>query len=500
MPTLADGGRERRMFRLALLLATCGMALAQTGVEPIRLDDRNPHYFRYRGKTTVLITSGEHYGAVMNEDFDYAKYLDSLRRDGLNYTRLFGGSYIEVPGRSFGIRHNTLAPAPGRLLLPWARSQEPGYAGGGNRFDLERWEKAYFTRLRSFLRSALEREIFVEITLFSSQYGEAQWALSAFKAENNVNRTSAVDWKRINTLDNGNLLDHQERYARKLVREANPFPNVIFEIQNEPWSDHGVLGDVINPYLTAPGRDQYPNSVDVADADSLAWQKRVAEWIRAEEAGLPNKHLIAQNYCNFRFPVDSVIPGVGIINFHYAYPEAVTLNYGLGKALAYDETGFLGQADEAYRRQAWNFILAGGSAFDGLDYSFTPGHEDGTESGANGPGGGSLALRKQLGVLRRLLDALPLAEMTPDANTVAHGAGVKVRMLSKPGSVYAAYLDGKGSARITLELPAGSYRGEWVDPESGAMTEIAEFRSDGGGTKLDTPRFTAGLGLRLWRR
>jgi len=42
---------------------------AQT--KPISLHPENPHYFSYKGKPTVLITSGEHYGAVMNRDFDY---------------------------------------------------------------------------------------------------------------------------------------------------------------------------------------------------------------------------------------------------------------------------------------------------------------------------------------------------------------------------------------------------------------------------------------------
>ena len=29
---------------------------------PIRLHPENPHYFLFRGRPTVLITSGEHYG------------------------------------------------------------------------------------------------------------------------------------------------------------------------------------------------------------------------------------------------------------------------------------------------------------------------------------------------------------------------------------------------------------------------------------------------------
>jgi hypothetical protein len=85
------------------------------------------------------------------------------------------------------------------------------------------------------------------------------------------------------------------RYARELVREANAFDNMIFEIQDEPWSDRPVLAGVMNPYLQLPGRDTYPNSVDLADELSIAWQGQVAEWITSEESALPNRHPIAQN-------------------------------------------------------------------------------------------------------------------------------------------------------------------------------------------------------------
>ncbi len=360
---------------VALLLPTA-QAKAQGNTpqaakpQPIRLHPANPHYFLFRGKAVTLITSGEHYGAVLNQDFDYHRYLATLESDGLNYTRLFVGSYVEVPAKSFGILHNDLAPEPGRFLAPWERSDTPGYVGGGNKFDLEKWDSAFFTRYRDFLSEAAKRGIVVEVTLFSAHYAEAQWQMSALNSVNNVNSTDAIDWKKVNTLENGNILALQEKYARKLVREANSFDNVIFEIQNEPWSDRPVLTDVINPYLRPPARDTYPNSVDLPDELSMAWQARVARWITTEESVLPNHHLIAQNYSNFRLPVRKLLPNVGVVNFHYAYPEAVLLNYGLSKAISYDETGFLGRNDDAYRRQAWNFMLSGGSVFDSLDYSF----------------------------------------------------------------------------------------------------------------------------------
>src|SRR5882762_3793012 len=76
---------------------------------PLSLHPANPHYFLFRGKPTVLITSGEHYGAVLNLDFDYRKYLDTLAKDKLNGTRLWAGSYAETGG-NFNIASNTLAP------------------------------------------------------------------------------------------------------------------------------------------------------------------------------------------------------------------------------------------------------------------------------------------------------------------------------------------------------------------------------------------------------
>ena len=59
--------------------------------EPLKLHPKNPHYFLFRGKPEVLITSGEHYGAVLNSVFDFRKYFDVLAADGLNLTRIFPG-------------------------------------------------------------------------------------------------------------------------------------------------------------------------------------------------------------------------------------------------------------------------------------------------------------------------------------------------------------------------------------------------------------------------
>src|SRR5262245_32643879 len=139
--------RDIRMFATTLLLAA--LPAADTAA-PLALHPDNPHYFFFRGKPAILVTSGEHYGAVLNLDFDYRKYLQTLAADRLNLTRTFSGAYFEPPG-AFNIARNTLAPARDRYLGPWARSDTPGFAHGGNKFDLTRYDDAYFRRLREFV-------------------------------------------------------------------------------------------------------------------------------------------------------------------------------------------------------------------------------------------------------------------------------------------------------------------------------------------------------------
>lgn len=455
-----------------LLASVCALA------EPIRLHPLNPHYFLWRGRPTVLVTSGEHYGAVLNLDFDYRRYLSTLHREGMNLTRLFTGTYAEVPG-SFGIRRNTLAPA--RRLAPWPRRDR--------RYDLDSFDPPYFDRLKDFFAEAASRGIVVELTLFSSHYTAENWAISPFY-------TPALDRRLLHTLDNGPILAHQERLVRKLVRELNPFDNLIYEIQNEPWSDRTVTVDAINPYLPEPALSTFPNAVDLADDASLAWQARVASWIAQEESSLPNRHLIAQNYANFRYPVHHLVPGVSIVNFHYAWPEAAALNYGLGKPIAYDETGFLGAADFTYRRQAWEFLLAGGASFDALDYSFTLGHEDGTDTAPNGPGGGSPALRRQLKVLSDFVNSLDLANARPDPAVVVHAYGAHTQCLSASGR-YAVYVRGVSPARLELLLPPGDYTAEWIDTQTGALLRRDALAGVAGPFGLTSPPFQDDIALRL---
>jgi len=494
--------RQLVAFTFALEVS---VASALCAGETLARHQGNPSYLTFRGKATILVGSGEHYGAVVNRDFDFRKYLDTLAADGLNLTRLFVGTYYEKPG-DFGIGANTLAPGPGRALVPWARSEVPGAADGGNKLDLSRWDPAYFERLRGFVAEAGKRGIVVEVVLFSSYYASG-WPYSPTNAANNVNGVGAVPKEKANTLDNGNLLAEQEKVVRKIVAELQGFDNVYYEIQNEPWADHEVAADVVNPSLlpedVAPPGAFWKNRVDLASAASLAWQARIAAVITEEEDRLRVRHLVAQNYANHRYPVRDVDPVVDILNFHYAWPEAVTLNAGLGRVVSCDETGFASpsdrvaapETDAVYRRQAWEFLMAGGGAFSMLDYSFAVGHETGTLAN-RAPGGGSPALRRQLRVLKEFLHSFDIPDLRPRPGLVVSAPGAFTRALGTKKK-RGVYVRGDGRTTLFVDLPKGDWREEWIDTRTGATSKSGTVAHKGGRRELTSPPYERDVALRL---
>lgn len=453
------------------------------GGQTIQLHPDNPHYFLWQGKPTILITSAEHYGGVLNPDFDMATYLKTLAKDGLNYTRIFvGGTYVEPLG-AFNIPRNTLAPKGDRFLCPWARSDQPGYAGGGAKFDLTRWDRDYFRRLKGFVRLADELGIVVEVTLFCPFYGDAQWKLSPLNPTNNINGTPEINRTHVYTLDkHKGLLVYQEQLTRKIVQELRDETNVILELCNEPY-----FGGV-----------------------TLAWQHRIADVIVEAQADHPQKKLIAQNIANKGAKVTNPHAAVSILNFHYAAPpKTVAENYALNRVIGDDETGFRGIHDRPYRLEGWDFILAGGALYNNLDYSFVAGHEDGTfvlPPGA--PGGGNAGFRKSMRALQAFMQRFDFIHMRPDnavINRTMPGE-ISARALVQSGKAYALYLRttsknektfADGQVKISLMLPGGDYRAQWVNTRTGDVVKAEVFQQETTTRRLAAPAFTDDIALAI---
>lgn len=453
----------------SLMAAAAACADIAHAAPPVSLHPDNPHYFLFRGRPTLLISSGEHYGALLNAEFDCKKYLDTLAEDGLNLTRTFSGVYAE-PAGAFNIACNTLAPASGQLLCPWARSDTPGYAGGGCKFDLEKWDPEYFKRLHQFVSYAAQKGVVVEFTLFCTMYSDEMWNLSPMNASNNVNGIGGVGRLDVFTGSDPRLFECQKQLVRKIVRELAPYDNVMYEICNEP----------------------YFNNVQ----DS--WQRAVSAVITETEKELGVSHLITQNIANQRKKITDPDPNVSVFNFHYAFPpDTVAENYALNKPIGDNETGFNGTADGHYRMEAWCFILSGGALFNNLDYSFAVGFEDGTYDFPRDsqPGGGGPALRRQLGFLASFMSRIDFVKMSPAGNAFsaeASGGGKPVQAaLRAANGVIAAYVKDAASCRAVM--PEQFCRAEWFDAAQCRQLEtVPQHRAENGIAVLNVPQGGSG--------
>jgi len=483
-----------RRCRLLVVLGSLALALsagrdspAAESRKPIALCPDNPHYFLWRGEPTILVTSGEHYGALLNLDFDYVRYLDELHAKGLNHTRTFSGVYHEIES-SFGITDNPLAPRPDRYVGPWARSDRPGSGVGGNRFDLARWNPAYFERLRAFMTHAQERGVVVEMNLFCTFYNDDLWNVCPLNAANNTSGVGKCPRQEACTLEHPDLVEVQVAFVRKIVAELGDFDNLDYEVCNEPYF-HGV---------------------------STPWQHKIVDTIVEAERSLPAKHLISMNIANGRAKIEKPHPAVSIFNFHYCVPpDVVAMNDALDKVIGENETGFRGRDDLLYRTEAWDFLLAGGALYNNLDYSFTPKHPDGTFRDYKSPGGGSPELRDQLRILKGFLEGLDFVRMQPDDSVIRGvSADLSARALVAPGKAYAVYLHvplprkpkpedlrklrrDNIEATLTLDLPPGKYTAEWVNTKTGRVDKAEPLEHRGGPRKLASPKFSDDVALRV---
>ncbi len=476
---------------LLFLIGTAALA------EPIRVAPANPHYYFYEGKPVLLITSAEHYGAVINKDFDYVAYLNALQAHGLNYTRFYPGAMFEPVGKF--MKGNTLGPKPESLVVPWARSDKPGYHLGGKRFDLDYWDLAYFARFKDFLAEAARRNVFVEICFFNSQY-EDTWPLSPLKAENNVQGEGRCDWRAAQTLKDTQLVARQDAYVRKLTEAANSFDNVILEICDEP----GHIGTGFE--LSGP------------------WVAHLADVVLETERHLPKKHLLAQEVDGpLGGPVDfAADPRFTVIVGQYIWGDdqgemggmkGLDFKYKDNKPIELNETGYFplwykGDKIADSRVEAWEFIVGGGAAFNHLNGLFS------VENPAGKTPENERVLRA-LTNLKRFMEGFDFVRMTPDKEFVVSGITAPRfhRALSEPGKQYALYIHhssekvggsyavvpGDYQEDIVIKLPVGQYRAEWIEPETGSILGTEQLNHTGGNRTLKTPAYKIDIALCIKR-
>jgi len=462
----------------------------------IRISEENPHYFEYKGKEILLITSAEHYGAVVNKKFDYIRYFDMLVEYGLNYTRIYPGAFIVPDGR--WMPEDTLVPGLD-TIVPWARSDEPGYHCGGNKFDLDRWDPEFFARLKEFLIEAKKRDIIVEMCFFNTHHGDRYWVCSPLHKDANIQGVGECDFVTFNTLDDERLVLEQLKFIEKLVIETNNFDNIIYEFCDEPTSD-------------------YTNS-----RKACQWIDKQIDLVIALEDKLPKKHMLAQqleigvNYADddrIALIVTQYITlsfreigGVPALQNCYAYKKPIELN----------ETAFVGawikedthDLPAITRLESWEFMIGGGAGFNQLNGYFL----------VSNPAGESETNRKILSCFRNLrtfLESFDFVKMTRDFTTVKEATvGAFINTISEKGKQYAIYIHhsfpvlaqnansyytpeyGEYEPSLTLQLDKGEYVVMFIQPETMKVLKEINIVSSGEKTVIACPKYELDLAIKI---
>lgn len=208
---------------------------------PLKILTSNPRYFTDGSGRAVYLTGSHHWDNLQDYSgrpkFDYGAYLNLLRSYGHNLVRLWvrEGVFASEPKGLWGEIH----PVPYRRTGPGAALD------GKPKFDLTKFDPAYFERLRSRVLAAQEQGIYVMVMLFQGfgvhNKGRGRrnpWPGHPFNAHNNINgidgdASGNGEGEEVHTLRVPAVTKMQEAYVRRLLDTLNDLNNVLYEISNE---------------------------------------------------------------------------------------------------------------------------------------------------------------------------------------------------------------------------------------------------------------------------
>jgi hypothetical protein len=431
-----------------ILLVLPAALRAALAAGPLRVHPTNPRYFTDGTKNAdgslkaVYLTGAHTWNNLVDmgksdppEPFDFEAYLDFLDRHSHNFIRLWTWDSVTWDTRSNGklgkdfVHH--VAP------LPWARTGPGNALDGKPKFDLTKFNPEYFDRLRTRVRAAGERGIYVSVMLFEG-WGLSHanrrvaaadgWAYRShpFHPDNNINGITGDlngdgNVLEIHSLASPAINALQAAYIRKVVDTVDDLDNVLYEVINEggkqKW-DWWVVKTVKDYERTKP--KQHPVGITGHGGERIA-------------------SMLAS-------PADWISPGS-----QDGYRDPPPAWDGRKVALL-DTDHVWGVGGNS--GWVWKSFLRGYNPlfmdpYDGtiLGIPFDPRWEP---------------IRKAMGVARRLADRIPLASMTPHGGLASSGF-----CLADPGKEYVVYLPKGGEVTVDLTPASGQIIAEWIHPVDG---------------------------------
>jgi hypothetical protein len=437
-----------------LLMATIDVPQAAPATGPLRVSPDNPRHFCDPAGRVVYLT-GSHTWSNLKDmgqtypppAFDYGRYLDLLQQYGHNFIRLWTWELTRYSYSQYDTKPTYAAP------FPWPRMGWGLALDGRPKFDLSRFDEAYFQRLRERVRLAGERGLYVSIMLFEGHgihASDAPWCWDGhpMHAKNNVNGINGDpngDGRGIETqsLLIPEVTAIQEAYVRHVVDTVHDLDNVLYEIANE------------------------------SGAYSTDWQYHLIRLIHDYEQTKPRQHPVGMTYqwhgaqagrnqTLFDSPADWVSP-----NPEGGYrddPPAATGAkviitdtdhlWGIGGNQQWVWKSFCRGLNPIFMDPCSPPIDHGAAAPTGLDPQWEP-------------------VRKSLGYTLGFARRMDLARATPRDELASTGY-----CLAHPGSEYLVYLPEGGEVTVDLTGVEGKLAGEWFNPSTGQT--VGHLTAEGG--------------------
>lgn len=448
------------------------------GAGPLRVSPDNPRYFS-NGNGQIVYLTGSHTWSNLQDNgkgypppvFNYTAYLDFLQSNHHNFFRLWTWEQsrwtLETTDEAYWFDP-----------MPYQRTGPGNALDGKPRFDLTKFNEAYFSRMYSRIAEASKRGIYVSIMLFDGwsvqypklQYGKNNpWKGHPFNESNNINgingdknRDSSGD--EVHTLGNSAVTEIQKAYIRKVIDTVNDLDNVLYEISNE------------------------------SDGGATEWQYELISYIKAYEKTKPKQHPVGMtveyfggtNDELFKSQADWISPNGG------DYPDVFSPTPATGaKVMIIDTDHLCGVCGD--RQFVWKSFTRGYNPifmdiYDGAGYGV----------GAEGfdPADSTLKnTRFNMGRTLSYASRLNLKMVTPQPALAS--TGYCLANPKPPAAEYLIYAPNGGSFSVDLSGSSGSISGEWFDPQTGMVTR--GIVTTGGGTRSFKPPFNGDAVLYLYQ-
>jgi len=414
-----------------------GQGRAEKATGPLRVHPGNPRYFADGSGRAVCLTGSHTWNNLQDMGpsdppaaFDWHWYLDFLERFHHNFIRLWRWEltvWDTTPNGQKGML--TVAPHP------WARTGPGNALDGKPKFDLRRFDRGFFDRLRARVAAAQDRGMYVSIMLFEGwglQFMPDGWKAHPFHPDNNVNGINGdVNGEgkalEVHALASPAVTAVQEAYVREVVDTVNDLDNVLYEISNE----------------------NHPGSTE--------WQYYMIRCIRKYEQSKPKQHPIGMTFQHkggrnatlFDSPADWISP-----NAEGGYRDDPPAADGR-KVILSDTDHLWGIGGN--QQWVWKSFLRG------LNPIFMDPYQGVVLGKRLDPRWEPV--RRSLGYTRGLAERMDLAAMTPRRDLAS-----TEYCLANPGHEYLVYLPSRESVAVDLSDAKDSLAVEWFNPSTGVAT------------------------------